>query len=396
MNTFPDYVEIESIESLEETSDVYDITVEDTHNFFANGCLVHNCLGGQVSWSIFQEMQKVKFDDLDQSLLDDPVLLDKCVTAVGNVYDMMVSAVGEGNYFLELQFNRIPAQNVVNRCILEFVRRNNLHKQLIVTGDAHYYRPELWKERELYKRLGFMNYQEFSPDSLPKSRDELKCELYPKNAQQMWDEYGKSKAGTSFYEDDVICDAIERTYDLAHDTIGAIPPDRTPKFPNEKLVPQDTTSFKHLVKLCKEGLERRGLADRPEYIARLKEELNVIKTMKNADYFISYQKIMELARKVVLTGPGRGCFKPDTPVIMADGSRTQIGEIKPGDYVKDAYGNDQKVLDVFRYQVDEDVLELEFEDGKKVVCTKNHKFLTKNRGWVEAQYLTNDDDLVNI
>jgi ribonucleoside-diphosphate reductase alpha chain len=32
-----------SIEYLEEVEDVYDITVEDNHNFFANGILVHNC-----------------------------------------------------------------------------------------------------------------------------------------------------------------------------------------------------------------------------------------------------------------------------------------------------------------------------------------------------------------
>ncbi len=31
------------IEYLEDTEDVYDITVEDNHNFFANGILVHNC-----------------------------------------------------------------------------------------------------------------------------------------------------------------------------------------------------------------------------------------------------------------------------------------------------------------------------------------------------------------
>ena len=31
------------IEYLEKTEDVYDITVEDTHNFYANDILVHNC-----------------------------------------------------------------------------------------------------------------------------------------------------------------------------------------------------------------------------------------------------------------------------------------------------------------------------------------------------------------
>ena len=354
------------------------------------------CIGGLPAYNVFQEVQQLKFDQLNSALLEDKVLLEKCITAVGNSYDTMTQAVGEGNYFLELQFNRLPAQNLVNRAIIEFARRNGVTKQLIVTCDAHYPRPELWKDRELYKKLGWMNYKTIDSSSLPKSKDELKCELYPKNAQQVWDEYLKSKEGTSFYDDELIADAIERTHDIANHMIGEVPADRSPKFPNKLLIPEGTPSFNHLVKLCKEGMVKRGLSDKAEYVDRLKEELGVIKTMKNSDYFVSYQKIMELARKVCLVGPGRGCFVPETRVLMADGMHAPIGTIKPGDVVKDASGDDQLVTQVFRYQVDEELLELEFDDGKKVKCTKNHKFLTKNRGWVEAQHLTDDDDLVEI
>lgn len=41
-----------------------------------------------------------------------------------------------------------------------------------------------------------------------------------------------------------------------------------------------------------------------------------------------------------------------------------------------------------------DTVELELEDGRKLVCTPDHKIETSNRGWVEAQYLTEDDDIV--
>lgn len=354
------------------------------------------CLGGLLSYNVLNELQHHKFEELDQSLLDDPHILERCVTLIGNSYDLMTQCVGEGNYYLELQFNKLPAQNLVNRAIIEFAKRNGLTQQLIVTCDAHYYNPNVWKERELYKKLGFMNYKAYSPDSLPKSKDELKCELYPKNASQVWEEYMTSKAGTNFYDDDLIFDAIERTHDIAHNVISHIEPDRTPKFPTQKLVPQGSKSFNHLVKLCKEGLVKRGLDDKKEYVNRLMEELGVIKQMKNADYFISYQKIMELARNVTLTGPGRGCFVPETRVLMANGMHSPIGTIKQGDLVKDAYGDVQSVECVFRYQVDEDILELEFDNGKKIKCTKDHKFLTKNRGWVEAQYLSEEDDLVEI
>lgn len=264
------------------------------------------CIAGFPAWTIFKELTKVPFEELKQELLDDKSLLEKMVTNVGNVYDMMNGALGDGNFFLELQFNKLPAQNLVNRAILEFTKRNGLNNQLVVTCDAHYARPELWKERELYKKLGYLNYKDIDSNSLPKSKDELKADLYPKNAQQLWEEYKLSKEGTSFYDDDVIADAIERTHDIAHQVIGEVPPDRSPKFPNEKLIPPGEKSFQYLVKLCKEGLMKRGLQDNPDYIVRLKEELGVIKEMKNSDYFISYQKIMELAREVCLVGPARG------------------------------------------------------------------------------------------
>ena len=354
------------------------------------------CIGGLPAFNVFQELQKTKFDDMNQALLDEKVMLEKCINAIGNCYDLMSSVVGKENYYLELQFNKLPAQNLVNRSIIEFASRNGLNDKLVVTCDAHYARPELWKDRELYKRLGFMNYAEYSPDSLPKSKEDLKCELYPKNATQVWDAYKVAKEGTSFYDDEVIADAIERTHDIAHKIIGEVKPDRTPKFPSDRLVPKEKTSFEYLVDLCKAGIIKRGKAKLPEYIDRLKEELNVIKTMKNADYFISYQKIMELARKVCLVGPGRGCFVPETRVLMADGMHAPIGTVKVGDVIKDAYGVDQMVTQIFRYQVDEELLELEFDDGKKISCTKEHKFLTKNRGWIEAQQLTEDDDLVEV
>lgn len=267
------------------------------------------CIGGFVSWSIFDVLQReLKFEQLLPELLDDKLMLDKCVNAVGNVYDVMTDIFGIEDYYLELQFNKLGAQDVTNRAILEFARRNGLLNKLSVTCDAHYYNPDVWKEREIYKKLGFMNYQSFSADALPKSKDDLKCELFPKNADQLWEEYEKAKIrAPSTYDgcDDIVCDTIERMHDLAHSVIGEVKPDKSIKLP-KKIIPKDETAIYHLSRLCVAGLKKRGLDKKKEYVERLKYELSVIEKLDMPSYFITLAKIIELAKEVVLLGAARG------------------------------------------------------------------------------------------
>ena len=263
------------------------------------------CLGGPLSFDVFEQVQKVSFEDLDHRLLDDPALLERVLTSMGNTYDRLSDAVGRDNVCLELQFNRLSAQHLVNRALLEFARRNSLTDRLVVTCDSHYSRPENWREREIYKKLGWLNYQNFDPNQLPKSKDDLKCELYPKNAQQVWDSYLETTRGMDFYDSEVVRDAVERTHDVVHGEIGDIHPDRSMKLPSY-VIPEGTTEDKALVAACKKGLEWRGLGDRPGYIERIKYELGIIKGKKFSRYFLTMKAIMDLAREHMLIGPGRG------------------------------------------------------------------------------------------
>lgn len=52
-----------TIEYLEETIDVYDITVEDNHNFFANDILVHNCAEISLPTEAYLNMKDLYTDD---------------------------------------------------------------------------------------------------------------------------------------------------------------------------------------------------------------------------------------------------------------------------------------------------------------------------------------------
>ena len=285
------------------------------------------CIGGPLAYEVFKHLQQVEFDDLNQELLNDPILFEKILTGVGNGVGGLVDAVGRKNVYLELQFNKLNAQHLVNRALIEFANREGMQDQLIVTCDSHYSNPNHWRERELYKKLGWLNYKDFDPDQLPKSIDDLKCELYPKNAEQVWDSYHKTKGEATFYDDEQIRDAIERTYDIAHDVIGEIHPDVSMKLPSY-VVPEGKSDDRALLELCIEGMKTRGLADKQEYIDRLKYELRVIKNKNFSRYFLTMHTIINIAKKRMLVGPGRGSAAASLVAYVLE--LTNIDPIKYG------------------------------------------------------------------
>jgi DNA polymerase-3 subunit alpha len=299
------FVSITSIEILDHTEDVYDITVEDNHNFYANGLLVHNCLGGPLSYEVFRHFQDKSFDDLVPSLLDNPEILTKVLDSIGNGYKDLVDAIGPDGVFLELQFNKLNAQHLVNRALIEFAKKNGLVDKLIVTCDSHYSRPGHWKERELYKKLGWLGHTNFDPSQLPQSVDELKCELYPKNASQVWDTYKVTGSGYDWYDDDMVCDAIERTHWIAYDRIEEIHPDTNMKLPSYT-IPKGQTADQALIEAAKKGLVQKNLHTKKEYVEQLKFELRVIFEKKFSEYFLTTKAIIDIAKKHMFVGPGRG------------------------------------------------------------------------------------------
>ena len=320
---------------------------------------------------------------------------------------------GVENYYLELQLNLLTFQHVLNYHLIEASKRTGA--SLVVTCDSHYARPEHWREREIYKAIGWQQKGKTDLD-IPKTIDELKCELYPKNAEQVWDSYIKyGKSQYSFYDDLIVKDAIERTYDIAHYQIDKdIAIDKSVKLPGiKKLVEpsrlekmmeelgdcsEDAIAFKELKRLAILGMVKRKLDDKEAYIKQMKEELDVIKHLKFSKYFLTYYKIMEMVSKKQLTGQGRGCFLPNSIVWLEDYEEKEIKDIQVGDMVIDAYGNPQKVLNVHEYKVNENLLRLhliaENYEGefisRTIECTKDHKLLHTDNKWIEAQYCKNE------
>lgn len=230
----------------------------------------------------------------------------------------------------ELQWNNIPEQHELNQYIIEMNKEFGI--PLISTADSHYPNPDAWKDRELYKRLGWLGKgaPAWAEDNteLPPGVEEIGYELYPKNGNQMWDSYKYySKSCGIEYDDQLVMDSITRTHDIAFNMIEDFTPDTTVKLPNF-VVPAGFTAEQALVNYSLEGLRNLGFHDNKEYTDRLQTELDVIEDRGFSKYFLTMKAISDKANEVQLTGPGRGSAAGSLVAYVL--GITQIDPIKYG------------------------------------------------------------------
>jgi len=220
-----------------------------------------------------------------------------------NMSDRFVDAVGEKNFNLEIQFNSLSMQHKTNKHLISLHEKTGI--PLVATADSHYYSRDMWEARELYRKLGRMGARGDDMPSLPAFED-LKCELYPKNAEQMWEEYKKHVPDYDFYQgkDQLICDAIERTHDIAWDQCDEVWFDEEAKLPT--FDEPGNSAFNQLVKRVRQSLIDEGLHVKQEYVERTKMELEDIKYLGFENYFLTMTKVFDLASKETIIGPGRG------------------------------------------------------------------------------------------
>lgn len=280
------------------------------------------CVGGYPSRIIYDNQPEgVGWDDW----VPNDHNFEKIQSELGECVGRFQEALGEENYYLELQFNKLGAQHLTNMHLIECAKRTGA--PLVVTCDSHYSEPDHWKEREIYRAMSMLQLMKKDAkevaDALPQSVEDLKCELYPKNAEQVWQSYVDTTQDYDFYDDDQICDAIERSHDIAHDQLDDIDFDTGVKLPSlgkiidrpaavslvkdfGKDAGEDVFAFEQLKRDVIAGAKWRKVEKKQEYIDRLKVELEVVKKLNFAKYFLTYAKIMGLVENKMLIGNARG------------------------------------------------------------------------------------------
>jgi len=219
----------------------------------------------------------------------------------------MVDIFGD-RWYGEIQWHNIPEQHELNQYIIKIAEEFGIG--LLSTADSHYPSLDAWKDRELYKRLGWLGKSTSRPDylsdELPISINDTNCELYPKNGDQMWENYQRFSQQCGFeYDDDLVLRSIEESHHIAFDRIETFLPDNTVRLP-DFVVPEGATATQALVSYSSDGLRSRGFHTNQEYVDRLKRELDVIDDRGFSKYFLTMKAIADTATNMMLTGPGRG------------------------------------------------------------------------------------------
>ncbi len=169
------------------------------------------------------------------------------------------------------------------------------------------------------------------------------------------------------------------------------------------------TSDEYIEKVTWDGLiknievERKYFPDEytNEDIDRLEKqteyELDVFKNMGLSDYMLMVYDIIKFEKENNLyVAAGRGCFLPGSMVTLSNGLKVRIEDVKIGDKVGNYFSGEGEVSNTFNYDVDEEMVELEFENGKKISCTKDHEIYTSNRGWIKADELIENDNIQEL
>jgi DNA polymerase-3 subunit alpha len=225
--------------------------------------------------------------------------------AMAKTVEVMMDIFGD-RFYGELQWANYAEQHIINQHIIELSKVYGF--QLISTCDAHFPSPDLWKDREIYKMIGWMGKKkdEININALPSSLEEMEYQLYPKNGDELFASYRNFSQRLGFtYNDRLVEESIARTADIARSRITNYVPDTSIKLPSF-IVPQGETADSALAKMAVENLKKSGLYKDKRYIDRLRDELLTIKERGFSKYFLTMEKVTSKSKQNQLCGGGRG------------------------------------------------------------------------------------------
>ncbi len=197
---------------------------------------------------------------------------------------------GQNNFFLELQNNGIPEQNLVNAQLIELSRELNI--PLVATNDCHYLHQSDARAHEVLmcmqtgKRMS-------DPDRMRMQTEAF----YLKSPEEMAQSFAAIPEAVANTEKIAQRCKVELDFKTIH----------LPAFDTPDAIP----NTQYLEQLCQKGLDERLRLPtdipRDVYEKRLRYELSVINQMGYTDYYLIVWDFIRFAREQqIMVGPGRG------------------------------------------------------------------------------------------
>jgi len=202
------------------------------------------------------------------------------------VSDQMLSIFGRGNFYFELQDNKIQEQYTVNKGLIKLSKELDI--PLVATNDVHYLNKD---DARAHEALLCIQTQTTLDD--PERMKFQTDEFYFKSPDEMKKAFSETP------------EAIANTIKIVEECNLEL--DFTKAYLPHYEVPQGTTREELLTKFCKEGLEKRYGKIEENVAKRLNEELEIIKKSDYTSYFLIASDFVGHAKsKGIPVGPGRG------------------------------------------------------------------------------------------
>ena len=311
------------------------------------------------------------------------------------------------NFYLEIQPTLEPDQGKLNHLLLKLSKDTGI--ELVATTDSHYTNRE---DAATHEILLCMQTQKKLKEPHWKFTGDTYYIASRKDMEEMFDHPMHKD-----FPKDELCKALDNTVIIADMCNFDLEIGKT-YLPKVQIPIEDKEFFKfhekkggninqnYLRYLSIKSLKNKGLTSK-EYRDRLDMELKVINSMGFTDYFLIYEDICRYCKEAdIPVGPGRGCFPPNNIVQLADGTKKYIQDVQLNDVVIGHDGVPNKVLLTYEYDCDEEIIDFEIENNKKINCTRDHKiFAIKekdfNNGirepkWYKADELTEGDYIVEL
>ena len=205
--------------------------------------------------------------------------------------------------FAEIQPHDFDEQREINLNVINLAAKHGV--PLLAASDAHYPTKDWF---DTYQIAAYMNMKT-SYEQIEKKKAEGKRVL-EFDADTLWlmDDEEMFDTFAEYHSDipsDTIAEAIQNTDDVFVHQFSPIFLDRSQKLPNVRQHVEDPESV--VLQWCKEGLERIGKTDDPEYLERLRFETDELKKKDVYDYFYIVGEAVRWAKEhKIRVGLGRG------------------------------------------------------------------------------------------